>query len=87
VRRTRRAGQFVTAQPARKAQLDGVEVGTEVLVGPNADKALPLDIPLFVSDMSFGARSEEEYCTDDLTTFDREMAQLTGIADGGVRLS
>jgi hypothetical protein len=85
VRRTRRAGQFVTAQPARKAQLD--EVGTEVLVGPNADKALPLDIPLFVSDMSFGARSEEEYCTDELTTFDREMAQLTGIADGGVRLS
>jgi glutamate synthase domain-containing protein 2 len=25
-----------------------------------------------------------EFCTDDLTTFDREMAHLTGIAYGGV---
>ena len=28
----------------------------------------------------------DEFCTDDLTTFDREMAQLTGIAYGGVTL-
>ena len=26
----------------------------------------------------------DEFCTDDLTTFDREMAALTGIAYGGV---
>jgi hypothetical protein len=27
-----------------------------------------------------------QFCTDDLTTFDREMAHLTGIAYGGVTL-
>ena len=27
-----------------------------------------------------------EFCTDDLTTFDREMAHLTGVAYGGVQL-
>ena len=26
----------------------------------------------------------DEFCIDDLTTFDREMAHLTGIAYGGV---
>ena len=51
--------QFVTAQLARKPQLDGVAVGTEVVIGPNAARPLALDIPLFVSDMSFGALSEE----------------------------
>ena len=28
----------------------------------------------------------DQFCTDDLTTFDREMAHLTGIAYGGVRV-
>ena len=28
----------------------------------------------------------DQFCTDDLTTFDREIAHLTGIAYGGVRL-
>ncbi len=51
--------QFVTAQLARKPQLDEVSVGTEVVIGPNADSPLVLDIPLFVSDMSYGALSEE----------------------------
>jgi len=51
--------QFVTAQLARKPQLDEVEVATATVVGPNATKPLHLDIPLFVSDMSFGALSEE----------------------------
>ena len=51
--------QFVTAQLARKPQLDEVAVVTEVVIGPNADKPLRLDIPLFVSDMSYGALSEE----------------------------
>ena len=51
--------QFVTAQLARVPQLDDVEVGTELVIGPNAAKPLVLDIPLFVSDMSFGALSLE----------------------------
>lgn len=51
--------QFVTGQLARKPQLDAVPVATEVVIGPNADRPLTLDIPLFVSDMSYGALSEE----------------------------
>ncbi len=51
--------QFVTAQLARVPQLDDTPVGTELVVGPNAAKPLVLDIPLFVSDMSFGALSFE----------------------------
>ena len=51
--------QFVTAQLARLPLLDDEPVGTEVCIGPNADKPLWLDIPLFVSDMSFGALSQE----------------------------
>jgi glutamate synthase domain-containing protein 2/nitrite reductase/ring-hydroxylating ferredoxin subunit len=50
---------FVTAQLARLPLLDDVTVGTEVCIGPNASKPLWLDIPLFVSDMSFGALSQE----------------------------
>jgi nitrite reductase/ring-hydroxylating ferredoxin subunit len=51
--------QFVTAQLARLPRLDAEPVGTEVCIGPNADKPLWLDMPLFVSDMSFGALSAE----------------------------
>ena len=51
--------QFVTAQLAKVPQLDHTPVATEVVIGPNAKKPLKLDIPLFVSDMSFGALSEE----------------------------
>ena len=51
--------QFVTAQLARAPQLDDVEVGTQLVIGPKAAKPLELDIPIFVSDMSFGALSEE----------------------------
>lgn len=50
--------QFVTAQLATPPQLDDVPVGTEVVIGPNAQKPLKLKIPLFVSDMSFGSLSE-----------------------------
>ena len=49
----------MTAQLARRPQLDDVPVATAVVIGPNAQKPLELDIPLFVSDMSFGALSEE----------------------------
>ncbi|MBE9040329.1 Rieske 2Fe-2S domain-containing protein [Oscillatoriales cyanobacterium LEGE 11467] len=51
--------QFMTAQLARLPKLDDVEVGTELVIGPNAKQPLKLDIPLFVSDMSFGSLSEE----------------------------
>ncbi|MDF1700606.1 MAG: glutamate synthase-related protein [Planctomycetota bacterium] len=51
--------QFVTAQLARLPQLDDVKVATELVIGPGAAKPLRLAIPLFVSDMSFGALSEE----------------------------
>jgi len=50
--------QIVTAQLYRPPLLDDHEVGTEVVIGPNAQKPLRLEIPLFVSDMSFGALSE-----------------------------
>ena len=51
--------QFVVAQLHKLPLLDEDPVGTDVAIGPNADKPLVLDIPLFVSDMSFGALSEE----------------------------
>ena len=51
--------QFVVGQLHRLPLLDEEDVGTDLVIGPNADKPLRLDIPLFVSDMSFGALSEE----------------------------
>lgn len=51
--------QFVTAQLATKPLLDDTPVSTEVVIGPRAKRPLRLDIPLFVSDMSFGALSFE----------------------------
>ena len=50
--------QILTAQLAKPPLLDADAVGTDVIIGPNAKKPLRLDIPLFVSDMSFGALSE-----------------------------
>ena len=50
--------QVITAQLHRPPLLDDMPVGTDVVIGPNAQKPLKLDIPLFVSDMSFGALSE-----------------------------
>ncbi len=51
--------QLVTAQLATPPLLEDEAVGTDVVIGPRADKPLHLDIPLFVSDMSFGALSRE----------------------------
>ncbi len=51
--------QLVVAQLHKLPLLDDEPVGTEVVIGANAAKPLRLDIPLFVSDMSFGALSEE----------------------------
>ena len=51
--------QIMAAQMATKPLLEDVSVGTELIIGPEAKKPLVLKIPLFVSDMSFGALSEE----------------------------
>ncbi|MHC4141399.1 MAG: glutamate synthase-related protein [Planctomycetota bacterium] len=51
--------QIVTAQLARRPLQEDVKVGTDLVIGPEANKPLRLKIPLFVSDMSFGALSEE----------------------------
>lgn len=50
--------QILTAQLHRMPLLDEAPVDTSVVIGPNAQKPLRLDIPLLVSDMSFGALSE-----------------------------
>ena len=51
--------QIMVAQLDRKPLMEDVAVGTELVIGPESQKPLELDIPLFVSDMSFGALSEE----------------------------
>lgn len=51
--------QILPAQLARLPHLEDVEVETNVIIGSAAKKPLELKIPLFVSDMSFGALSEE----------------------------
>lgn len=51
--------QFVTAQLARRPLLDDDPVDTATVIGPRAKSPLTLAIPLFVSDMSFGALSAE----------------------------
>ncbi|MEO1568930.1 MAG: glutamate synthase-related protein, partial [Pseudomonadota bacterium] len=50
--------QVLTAQLHRMPLLDDEPVETKTVIGPNAQKPLTLAIPLFVSDMSFGALSE-----------------------------
>jgi len=51
--------QILPAQMAQKPLLDEHPVATDVVIGPRAKKPLSLNIPLFVSDMSYGALSEE----------------------------
>jgi glutamate synthase domain-containing protein 2 len=51
--------QVMTAQMATKPLFEDAVVSTELIIGPRAKKPLKLKIPLFVSDMSFGALSEE----------------------------
>jgi methylamine---glutamate N-methyltransferase subunit C len=51
--------QLLTAQLHSVPLLDDEPVATFVVVGPNARRPLELGIPLLVSDMSFGALSEE----------------------------
>lgn len=51
--------QVMVAQMATQPLMEDVAVETELVIGPQAKKPLKLKIPLFVSDMSFGALSEE----------------------------
>ena len=51
--------QLLTAQLAAKPLLEDVNIGTELILGPRAKKPLRFAIPMFVSDMSFGALSQE----------------------------
>ena len=51
--------QFLPAQLSRRPLLDHEEVDTKVVIGKKALKPLSLELPLFVSDMSFGALSRE----------------------------
>jgi len=51
--------QFLPAQFAKKPLFDEEEVNTKVVIGKNAEKPLVLEMPVFVSDMSFGALSRE----------------------------
>lgn len=55
--------QIMTAQMATKPLQEDIAVCTQLIIGPQAKKPLVLDIPLFVSDMSFGALSEEAKTT------------------------
>ena len=70
--------QFVTAQLARLPELDGAPVASETVIGPRAKKPLVLALPLFVSDMSYGALSEEAKVA---LARGAELAQ-TGICSG-----
>ena len=51
--------QLLTAQLDRPPLPDNAGVDTRLVIGPNARKPLELEIPLFVSDMSFGSLSRE----------------------------
>jgi glutamate synthase domain-containing protein 2 len=51
--------QFLPAQLAKKPLMDDAEVITKVTIGPKAKKPLTINIPLFVTDMSYGALSRE----------------------------
>lgn len=51
--------QILTAQLATKPLLDDAKVETSLVIGPRARNPLVLEIPIFVSDMSFGSLSEE----------------------------
>lgn len=51
--------QFLPAQMWKRPLLDDEQVETKTVIGQRAKKPLELSIPLFVSDMSFGALSRE----------------------------
>jgi glutamate synthase domain-containing protein 2 len=70
--------QFLPAQLACPPLKDEAEVDTQVVIGPRAKKPLVLEMPIFVSDMSFGALSREAKIA---LAKGAELAK-TGIASG-----
>lgn len=64
--------QFLPAQLHKRPLFDDDPVETKTIIGPNAKKSLELSMPLFVSDMSFGALSREA-----------KIALATGANDAG----
>ena len=70
--------QFLPAQLWKKPLLDDAAVNTETIIGPSAKKPMILSMPLFVSDMSFGALSKEAKIA---LSIGAEMAG-TGICSG-----
>lgn len=51
--------QIMVAQLNRQPLMDEALVDTKLIIGPESAKPLTLEIPLLISDMSFGALSEE----------------------------
>jgi glutamate synthase domain-containing protein 2/CDGSH-type Zn-finger protein len=51
--------QIMVAQLDRTPLLEDTDVNTKLVIGPRSQRPLELEIPVFVSDMSFGALSEE----------------------------
>lgn len=51
--------QFLPAQLHKRPLFDGDQVTTKIKIGEKAKKPLALDLPIIVSDMSFGALSKE----------------------------
>jgi len=51
--------QIMAAQMHTKPLFEDVNVASKLIIGPQCKKPLVLELPLFVSDMSFGALSEE----------------------------
>ena len=51
--------QFLPAQLASRPLMDDEVVSTKVVIGPKAKRPLEISMPIFVSDMSFGALSRE----------------------------
>lgn len=51
--------QFLPAQLAFRPLMDDEQVSTKVVIGPSAKKPVELSLPIFVSDMSYGALSRE----------------------------
>jgi glutamate synthase domain-containing protein 2 len=51
--------QFLSALLSKRPLMDDEKVSIRVVIGPGASKPLVLEIPILVSDMSFGALSKE----------------------------
>ena len=70
--------QFLPAQLSKRPIMDDGDVNTEVVIGAKAHRPLHLKMPIFVSDMSFGALSKEAKIA---LSMGAEMAG-TGICSG-----